>query len=146
VLSSPLARARATAAPTAERLGVELEISAALADIDYGEWTDRTVESIADSEAWRRYHAFRSGTRIPGGELLVEVQARVVSELLAAAQARDGNVALFSHGDPIRLALAWCCGAPIDLFDRFEIDYASVTTIVLTDTGPRIREVNRRIA
>jgi probable phosphoglycerate mutase len=146
VLSSPLARARETAEPTAERLGLTLEISTALTDIDYGEWTDRTAESLVDSPAWRRHHRFRSGVRIPGGELLPDVQARFVDELL---RVRDeipaGAVAIFGHGDPIRLALAWLAGAPLDLFERFEVDYASVTTVTLTDSGVCIHEVNRRL-
>lgn len=146
VISSPLARSTATAAPTAERLGLELETSPALGDIDYGAWTGRTVEALAGSEAWRRYHGFRSGIRIPGGELLLEVQTRFVRALVELAEAApDGAIALFSHGDPIRLALAWLAGSPLDLFERFEIDYASITTVTLTDAGPRIHEVNRRV-
>ncbi len=146
VLSSPLARARETAAPLAQRLGLDVEVAAALTDIDYGEWTGRIVQELSGDARWQRHHAFRSGVRIPGGERLLETQARIVREMLEiASQTPDAAVALVSHGDPLRLALAWLAGAPLDFFDRFDLDYASVTTVTLTHAGPRIHEVNRRI-
>ena len=146
VLSSPLARARETAAPLAERLGIDVEVAAGLTEIDYGEWTDRTVEDLEGDAECRRHHAFRSGVPIPGGELLLETQARIVREMLQIAmEMPDGAVALVSHGDPLRLALTWLAGAPLDFFERFDLDYASVTTVTLTHAGPRIHEVNRRL-
>ena len=56
----------------------------------------------------------------------------------------EGVMAVFSHGDPIKSALAYYAGIPIDLYKRFEISTASVTTIELHEWGPRILGVNAR--
>lgn len=147
VLSSPLERARQTALPTAHRFGLEIERSEAICDIDYGEWTDRTVESLVKDEGWRRFHRHRSAHRIPGGELLLEVQTRFVREMLRIRELLPvGGAALFSHGDPIKLAIAHFAAVPLDLFDRVEIDAASLSVIRLTDREARIGCINRPLA
>ena len=144
VTSSPLARARETASPLAQRLGVPAGVSEALRDIDYGAWTDRTAESLQDDPDWQRFHGFRSGSRIPEGEFLADVQARVVREMLRLrSEVPEGGIALVSHSDPIKLAIAHFAGVPLDLFSRFEIDSASVSIVVLTDRDARIVGMNR---
>ena len=147
VLSSPLERARKTALPLAERLGVDAATSQALGDIDYGAWTGRTAEALQDDPEWQRFHGFRSGQRIPQGEFLAEVQARFVREMLRLrSEVPEGGIALVSHSDPIKLAIAHFAGVPLDLFGRFEIDSASLSIVVLTDEAVRIVAVNRLIA
>ena len=144
VITSPLERARETALPLAQRLGVQAGVSEALADIDYGAWTDRTAESLQDDPEWQRFHGFRSGHRIPGGEFLADVQARFVREMLRLrSEVPEGGIALVSHSDPIKLAIAHFAGVPLDLFNRFEIDSASVSIVVLTDRDARIVGINR---
>lgn len=144
VLSSPLARARETALPLAQRLGVPAGISEALVDIDYGAWTDRTAESLKDDLDWQCFHGFRSGHRIPEGEFLGEVQARFVREMLRLrSEVPEGGIALVSHSDPIKLAIAHFAGVPLDLFSRLEIDSASVSILVVTDRAARIVGINR---
>lgn len=144
VLSSPLERACETARPLAERLGLEVELSEAIGEIDFGAWTNQAIEALEPDAHWQRYHQFRSGHRIPEGELLLEVQARFVREMLRLrSEVTEGGVALFSHSDPIKLAIAYFAAVPLDLFSRFEIESASVSTITLTDWGPRIEGINR---
>ncbi|HEX2139028.1 MAG TPA: histidine phosphatase family protein [Woeseiaceae bacterium] len=147
VISSPLQRACETALPLARRLDVEAEQSEALGDIDYGAWTDRTAESLAGDPEWRRFHAFRSAQRIPEGELLIDVQARFVREMLRLRlEVPEGGIALVSHSDPIKLAIAHFAGVPLDLFSRFEIDSASLSILVLTGDSVRIVGINRLLA
>lgn len=144
VISSPLERARETALPLAQRLGVQAEVSEALRDIDYGAWTGRTAESLQGDRDWQRFHGFRSGHGIPEGEFLADVQTRFVREMLRLlSRVPEGGVALVSHSDPIKLAIAYFAGVPLDLFGRFEIDSASVSIVVLTDRDARIVGINR---
>ncbi|HEX6110694.1 MAG TPA: histidine phosphatase family protein, partial [Geminicoccaceae bacterium] len=63
--SSPLERARATAAPIADRLHLEVQIAQELNEIDYGAWTNRTLADLRELAEWRRFNLFRSGSRIP---------------------------------------------------------------------------------
>jgi probable phosphomutase (TIGR03848 family) len=141
--SSPLERARATAAPLAARLGLEVQIADELDEIDYGAWTNRSLAELHDLEEWRRFNVFRSGTRIPGGENMVEVQGRMLRlvERLCSAHP-DGTIALISHGDVIKATLAYYLGAPLDLFQRIEISPASVSIVRTERYRPEVLLIN----
>jgi probable phosphomutase (TIGR03848 family) len=141
--SSPLERARATAAPIAARLRLEVEIADELNEIDYGAWTNRTLADLHDLDEWRRFNIFRSGSRIPGGETMVEVQGRMLRlvERLAAAHPEQ-TVALVSHGDLIKAALAHHLGVSLDLFQRIEISPASLSVVRIERYGPQVLLIN----
>jgi probable phosphoglycerate mutase len=51
-------------------------------------------------------------------------------------------VAVISHGDVIKAALAHYAGIHLDLFQRVEISPASVSVVSVNDGGPRILRVN----
>lgn len=143
VYSGPLERARETAMPLCRRLGLPLQIAPSLDELDYGEWTGRTFEELAGLPTWQQFNSFRSGTRIPGGELMPEVQTRAVTEMERLREIHpDAHVALVSHGDVIKAAAAYFLGVPLDLFQRLVIDPASVTVIAVDDYGPRVLRVN----
>ena len=61
---------------------------------------------------------------------------------IRAEHAHD-TVAVVSHADVIRTALAYYAAVPIDLLLRFEISVASVTIVDLCDEGPTILSVNQ---
>jgi probable phosphoglycerate mutase len=132
IYSSPLERAQETAAPLAEAKKLPVEITAAFHEIDMGEWTGKTERQLARVKSWRRFCQFHGGTAIPGGETLVEVQARMVSEMIRLAQRfpRDG-IAIATHEDPIRLAICHFIGAPIEVYTHITIRPASVTILTL---------------
>jgi probable phosphoglycerate mutase len=142
IVSSPLERARETAAPLAKRLGLEVEISEGILEIGFGEWTGKSMAELDTSEHWKLFNAYRSGTRIPDGENMIEAQTRVVATLEKLRRGSARSFALFSHGDPIRLALAYYMGVPLDLFTRFEISPGSYSLLQLEDWGPRILCMN----
>ncbi len=144
VSSSPMDRAQATAAPLARTRGVEVKIAKGIAEVDYGEWTGKSFDELEGDAEWRAFNSFRSWARIPGGETMLEVQARFVAEMLRlqALYTKDG-VALVSHGDPIRAAIAYFLGAPLDLFERMEIGIASVSEVVVDEFGARVVRLNQ---
>ena len=74
---------------------------------------------------------------------MLDVQARVVTELEELRGKHPGaTVALFSHADVIRFAVAHYAGIPIDLANRLEIRPASVSAIALGDEDVRILRLN----
>ncbi|HET8648565.1 MAG TPA: histidine phosphatase family protein, partial [Gemmatimonadales bacterium] len=113
-------------------------------EVNYGDWSGRTLEELAADPHWRTYNTYRSATRIPGGETALELQARSVSaiESLREQYAR-GTVAVVSHSDVIKAILAFYLGMPLDLASRLVIDPASVSSLALEPWGPRILGVNR---
>jgi broad specificity phosphatase PhoE len=144
VLSSPVERARETAAPLARRLGVTVDIAPALTEINSGAWTGRTFPELDATDAqWRRFNQLRSLTRIPSGETMVEVQARFVSEMLRLQEEfPHAGIALVSHSDPIKIALACFLGAPLDFYDRLEIGLGSVSVVTLGPGGAKVMRLN----
>jgi probable phosphoglycerate mutase len=142
--TSPRERARETAEPLARRLGLEPRVAPELDEIDYGEWVGKSLAELEALPAWRRLHACRSCNRAPGGETTLEVQARVIAFLARlCGECFEQTVALFSHADPIKSALCFYLGIPLDICQRLEISPASVTAVAVGADGPRVLYVNQ---
>ena len=72
-----------------------------------------------------------------------EAQARMVGELERLRERHpDEEVAVVSHGDVIRAALAYYLGVHLDLFQRVEISPGSISRVELNPWGPRVLCVN----
>jgi probable phosphoglycerate mutase len=143
VYASPQQRAMQTAEALARELKLDLQIAGELDEIDFGDWTGKSYEELEALPEWRAFNILHSSTRPPNGELLLEAQARVVRFM---EKQRNKNaakrIALVSHGDVIRVALAHHLGIPIDFLLRFEIGPASVSAVELHDHGPRVLSIN----
>ncbi|MFW5774658.1 MAG: histidine phosphatase family protein [Chitinivibrionales bacterium] len=130
ICSSPMERTMDTAAPLARSLGVAVQTCHGLQEIDFGSWTGLSFKQLQDMPRWREWNRFRSGIRVPQGEMICEVQARMVAEIQRLQdKAPEGTVALFSHGDPIKTALAYYLGIPLDNILRLTISPASVSVL-----------------
>ena len=144
IYSSPIDRALATAAPLARSRTLPIRQRDEFAEIDYGEWTGASIEDLRGDPRWRAWNEFRSGHRVPGGESMVEVQTRAVGGVLGLVEQHgdDACIAVFSHGDVIKAALAHFTGVPLDLFRRLEVSTASVTAMVIAELGAHVLFVN----
>ncbi|MFQ6325544.1 histidine phosphatase family protein [Nocardia sp. CWNU-33] len=135
VVSSPQRRARDTAAPTAAKLGLDVEIIDDLAEYDrdlpaYIPIEDAKIEFRAAYE------------RIKAGQLPEQVDAdafrtRVRDAVLEIASATDpaDTVAVFAHGGVINVILQEVLDLARPL--TFPIDYCSITRILYSRTGRR---------
>ena len=143
IYTSPLERAVETAQPIANQHKLELRRTGNLAEHGIGAWEGGRISDLEERKDWREFHLFRSMLRPPGGETLVEVQARMLRQFECIRQEHDGGaVAVVSHAEPIRGILAHWLGIPLDLAPRVTISPASVTTVDLHPWGPRIECVN----
>lgn len=125
VLSSPLARARATADAIAAALGVTVEEEPRLVEMDYGEWDERSFSEFPseDLARWRTDASFAP----PGGESLLAVGARVAS---LCTELIDGDlVVAVSHVSPIKAAALWAMDGDPLLAWRMHLDVASITRV-----------------
>lgn len=143
VYSSPLERTRETAEALAAPHGLTPELDPDLNEVDVGVWSGRPFDELSSEADWVRWNNARNETRAPGGEAMVEVQARVTRALERLRDRHAGQtVAVVSHGDVIKTAVAVALGLPLDGLQRFEISPASVSTLVVGDWGMKVHDLN----
>lgn len=142
IFTSPLERTKETASPLARWKNLAVETDDALNEINYGEWTGKSFEELSMIELWKEFNFKKSSTRIPGGEMMIEVEARICGFFEKTRRTDLGIVAVFSHGDPIKMAIAHYLGIPCDMISRFEISTASVSIMHLDDYRARFTTVN----
>jgi probable phosphomutase (TIGR03848 family) len=143
IYSSPLERCRETAAPLAKARRLSVHVRRSLIETGYGDWTGRSIAQVRKTKLWRTVERVPSAIRFPGGESLLEVQARAVAEVNRIAQDHHkGVVVVVSHADPIRLVIAQVAGAHVDHLHRLVVDPGSISVVALGDGVPRLLKVN----
>lgn len=142
---SDLLRVEQTARPWASRFEGPVEIDARMREIDVGSWSGRTWGEVAAQDpntlaAWRAGQDVRRG----GGETFAELRARVWEALLERSS-RNGTVLVFTHGGPIRVAVAAALGLP-PLGERqlAPVANCSITELIVEDGQVELAGYNRR--
>jgi broad specificity phosphatase PhoE len=140
IYSSPLDRARSTAAPLARAVGLAVREREELAEIDYGRWDGRSADEVSrdhhvEYERWTADPAWNPPT---GGEMAVALaqrMTRVIEEIDLAHG--DGNVLVVSHKASIRVALCALLGVDVGRFRyRFGCPVGSVSIVEFGAHGP----------
>lgn len=143
VYASPLERCVQTAEALVAGRRIQVRLEGGLNEVDYGSWTGRSIARARTTRLWKQVQHHPGSARFPGGESLAETQRRSVGTIDDVAE-RHGRrtVALVTHGDVIRLALAHYVGVHIDLFQRIHVSPASVSALELGAGPPRIVRLN----
>ncbi len=143
VYTSPLERARETAAPIAAALGQRAKVDKGLLECDFGDWTGEKLAALMKKPEWATVQRSPSTFRFPGGESFAEMQHRIVSTLdRLRADHHGGTVVCVSHADPIKAAVANAIGTHLDLFQRIVISPCSLSVLSWTGFGPVVLSVN----
>jgi probable phosphoglycerate mutase len=143
VYSSPLERARETAAAIARPRRLAVRIARDLVDLDVGRWAGLTLRAARKRPEWAAIQRHPSGFRFPDGESFTDMQARMVAALGRLVARHPGEtVVAVSHADPIKAALAHALGIPLDLFQRLVVATASVSAVAYGPTGPTVLTAN----
>ncbi len=144
IYTSPIERAVQTATPIAQALGLELIERPGLIETEIGEWMNVKVKSLNRTKTWKVVQAAPSVFRFPGGETFAETQLRISNELLALAAQHDPKdmIACVSHADPIKLAIAYFIGVPLDCFQRLQVATASINILQLHEFGGHLSALN----
>jgi broad specificity phosphatase PhoE len=122
VLVSPRQRALATA----KLLGMadRAEVSADLAEWDYGEYEGRTGDEIREERpGWVLWF-----DGAPDGETASQVAARA-DRIVARARAAEGDVLIVSHGHFLRVLAARWLGEPVASGRLFRLGTATLSTM-----------------
>lgn len=148
IYSSPLERAMETAAPLARALGLEVQPRPGLIEVDVGEWQDQRIKALSRTKLWKVVQGAPSRMRFPGGETFAEAQHRICQDLEAIVRQHEVKdvVVCVSHSDPIRLAVAYYLGMPLDMFQRLSVAPASITMLHLGEASSQLLRLNYEIS
>jgi probable phosphomutase (TIGR03848 family) len=143
VYTSPLERARETAAPIGKVRGLRPVVDKGLLECDFGEWTGGELAKLSKLPEWVTVQRAPSTFTFPGGESFSTMQHRIVSTIdrLRAAHP-GGTIVCVSHADPIKAAVAHALGTHLDLFQRIVISTCAISVLVFTAGGPAVLAVN----
>jgi broad specificity phosphatase PhoE len=146
VQSSPQRRAQETAEPLARRLGLSIEIFAALDELNMGAWTGRSFASLSDDPLWSVWNTTRGAMRPPNGESMLELQTRAVDHLSKIAGSMpNGHVVLYSHAEVIRAVVLHALKLSLDEFHRVEIAPATISTVAVGQDGIAMIALNQPV-
>jgi probable phosphomutase (TIGR03848 family) len=141
--TSPLERARETAAPIASATGLKAKVERGLLECDFGDWTGAELAKLMKLPEWRTVQKAPSTFRFPNGESFTEMQVRIVSTLDRLRNRHPGGtIVCVSHADPIKAAMAHALGTHLDLFQRIVISTCSISAVGFTADGPVALTVN----
>ena len=147
IQASPVLRAQQTAEALAAATALPVQTVAALDEIDFGAWTGTDFASLEDDPRWRDCNVRRATAQAPGGESMASAQARIVAHIEATAAALGGRtVAMISHCDLIRAAIAHYLELSLDRMLRFDVDPASVSRLSVAEGSGQLINLNEKLA
>jgi broad specificity phosphatase PhoE len=145
VVSSPLLRARQTAGPVADALGVPLTVHDGLIETDFGAWEGLTfAEASARDPELHTQWLTDTSLAPPDGESMDTVHHRVrrVRDQLIAWHGA-ATLIVVSHVTPIKSLLRMALDAGPSLLHRLHLDVASLSIAEFYRDGPAtVRLVN----
>lgn len=130
IVTSPLARAVATAKALERLSGVPARVTGDLADMDYGALEGLTVEEAEKRfpDTYRAWQERPASAAFPGGESMEEafqrIQAFLMREFLSL---KEGCIVAVTHRVPIKLMIMSVLGLPLSAFWRLRVDNASIS-------------------
>ncbi len=150
VVTSPLERCRQTSKAITSRQSTALKAISdkGIIECDYGDWQGRSLGELAKEDLWSVVQNHPSAAAFPGGESMATMQSRSVEAIRrrdAAFEAEHGAGAVWAavaHGDIIKSILADALGMHLDLFQRINVDPASVSIIRYTGARPYVVATN----
>ncbi len=136
IWSSPLSRARATAAPAAVRLGLSIKVDAGLAEQGFGSAEGRMLSELPPQVA-AAFRADPIAGAFPGADDPIAAARRGVATLRRIAERHPGSrVLAVTHSTLLRLMLCELLGIP---HGRYRTVFPEVGNCALTQlrgTGP----------
>ncbi|NSC24963.1 histidine phosphatase family protein [Streptomyces albus subsp. chlorinus] len=147
VVSSPLERARRTAAPAARALGLAPAVHEGLREADFGWGEGRTIAEMTADDAGlvRAFQQDAETGAFPGSEPPTAVAARVCGALREVAAAHEGGTVLVvAHNTAFRIALCAMLGIPVGRYRHVlpRLDNAAVTEIEVSGDRTALRSLN----
>lgn len=140
VWASPLARARDTAAPVADALGISVQVDQRLAEVDFGEGEGLTSAEMTERlpEAWQAFERDPVAHHLPGGDApraAIDRAAGCLAEIVRNFP--YGRVLVVGHSTLHRLVLCHLLGVARQRYRSLfpTVRSCGVTTVRWNGTG-----------
>jgi broad specificity phosphatase PhoE len=148
VWSSPLARARDTAAIIAAPHRLAVQESEAFREMGFGDWEGLTRDEVRERfpEAHRAWAEAPHEATWPGAETLAAVRARALAGLEALRAAHTGQtICLVSHGITGRLLILEALGLGPDRLWSFQLSSTGISELEFRDDWTTLHRMNSLI-
>lgn len=133
IYSSDLKRAKDTARPTAEAIGIKIETDPGIRELDVGLWKGMKVSEVAEKypETFNLYKTNVGAARPDGGETYSELAERTNEAFIRMAEENEGKtVMVVTHGGVIRaLRCLWNGYCITDAQEIAHVANASVSVV-----------------
>ena len=142
VYCSPLTRCVQTITPFMKaNPKIEFQIKSDLIEMNYGEWSGRKLRTLSRDRRWKSVQKKPSSFTFPQGESFKQMRRRV-DGLIKDLTLEKGPILLVTHGDIIKMILAASLDLPIDKFQSFVAEPASISAISIGNSGNTIIQSN----
>ena len=143
IFSSPIVRADQTAKIFSKELGVPVEISEELTEVGCGDWVGKPFEAMHHTSIWPKHVENPFESHLPGWEKLTDCYRRSTSFLQKILEnCEQDHIIVVSHGDIIRLMIAWALQIERRYYRRLYIDHCKVIQIKNSIFGPQVLGIN----
>ena len=112
-----------------------------LMELNFGDWELRKWADIPQGvvSEWSDTHIRQAP---PNGESYVELHARVKEFFVELTSKQHEQVLVFTHAGVIRALVAEISGRPLTAAANIEVDYGSVTHVVVENGVTRLERIN----
>ena len=146
VYSSPLTRCVQTIAPFMEKNSkLDFQVDNRVIEMNYGKWSGRKLAVLSKDPKWKNVQNNPAGFTFPQGESFKSMRKRV-DLALADLKTKKGPILVVTHGDIIKMAITSSLGLPINRFQSFVVEPASLTIINLEKSGTTILQSNFKVS
>ena len=146
VYCSPLTRCIQTITPFMNtNPELKFQIEPHLIEMNYGDWSGKKLRSLARDKRWKVVQNKPSTFTFPHGESFKQMRKRV-DGLIEVISEQKGPILLVTHGDIIKMILSAAVGLPIDKFQSFVAEPASVSAISIGKLSNSILLSNYKVA
>ena len=146
VYSSPLTRCIQTIAPFMEKNSkLDFQVDNRVIEMNYGKWSGRKLAVLSKDPKWKNVQNNPAGFTFPQGESFKSMRKRV-DLALADLKTKKGPILVVTHGDIIKMAITSSLGLPINRFQSFVVEPASLTIINLEKSGTTILQSNFKVS
>ncbi|HEV8440613.1 MAG TPA: histidine phosphatase family protein [Methylomirabilota bacterium] len=145
VWSSPLQRARDTAAAIAAAQRLTVQEEAAFKEMRFGQWEGLTRDEVSARfpDAYQMWAQSPHQAVVPGGETLAEVRERVLRGLGDLREAHDGQtVCLVAHGISARLLILEALGLGLDRLWSLQISSTGISELEFRHDWAAVHRMN----